>query len=138
MKLSRILVPVDFLACSEKALATARELAAAMGGEITALAVWQPPEFAGADLMVLAHSENLSIGDYGRQHTERELEAFAPDLRREVRMGEPRQVILERAADFDLIVMGTHGKTGASRLLLGSVAEAVVRRAACPVLTVHA
>jgi nucleotide-binding universal stress UspA family protein len=39
---------------------------------------------------------------------------------------------------IDLIVMGTHGRSGASRLLMGSVAEAVVRSAGCPVLTVHA
>ena len=41
------------------------------------------------------------------------------------------------AHDIDLIVIGTHGRSGASRWLLGSVAEAVVRAAACPVLTVH-
>ncbi len=108
------------------------------------LHVWRPPEFAGADLMVLAHSENLSVGELGRREAELEMqrfvEAVAPGaaLRREIAIGDPRRVILERAAEFDLIAMGTHGRAGAARLLLGSVAEAVVRRAPCPVLTVHA
>jgi nucleotide-binding universal stress UspA family protein len=56
-----------------------------------------------------------------------------------VEAGEPSDGILEaaRAVRADLIVMGTHGRTGIARLLLGSVAEAVLRRATCPVLTVR-
>jgi nucleotide-binding universal stress UspA family protein len=52
--------------------------------------------------------------------------------------GQPADVILERACrgDVDLIVMGTHGRTGLQRLLVGSVAEGVLRRAPCPVVVV--
>ncbi|MDR7544554.1 MAG: universal stress protein [Armatimonadota bacterium] len=52
--------------------------------------------------------------------------------------GQPADVILERASrgDVDLIVMGTHGRTGLQRLLVGSVAEGVLRRAPCPVVVV--
>jgi nucleotide-binding universal stress UspA family protein len=52
--------------------------------------------------------------------------------------GDPAAGILEKAREMpcDLIVMGTHGRTGVGRLLMGSVAEAVLRRAPCPVLTV--
>ncbi|SRR5579875_3012163 len=55
-----------------------------------------------------------------------------------IRSGVPETVIMEVAAELepDLIVMATHGRTGLSHLILGSVAEAVVREAACPVLTV--
>lgn len=54
--------------------------------------------------------------------------------------GDPVEVILDQAKSVkaDLIVMGTHGRRGMSRLMLGSVAESVVRRAGCPVLTVKA
>jgi hypothetical protein len=54
--------------------------------------------------------------------------------------GDPEQVILGLASrdGYDLIVMGTHGRTGVSHLVRGSVAEHVVRRAQCPVLTIHA
>jgi len=60
--------------------------------------------------------------------------------RREVRVGETYQRIVEYAEQegIDLIVMGTHGRTGVSRLLMGSVAENVVRHAPCPVLLARA
>ena len=71
-------------------------------------------------------------------------EALGPEqgdrpLRMTVKVGDPRaQIVVHAAAeDADLIVMGTHGRTGAARFLLGSVAERVVREAGCPVLTVH-
>jgi nucleotide-binding universal stress UspA family protein len=56
-----------------------------------------------------------------------------------VKIGDPRSVILDMAAkeNADLIVMGTRGRTGASHLIFGSVAEHVVRTAPCPVLTVR-
>ena len=56
-----------------------------------------------------------------------------------VEAGEPSDTILQIAKDggADLIVMGTHGRTGLSRLLIGSVAEAVLRRSTCPVLTLR-
>jgi nucleotide-binding universal stress UspA family protein len=57
----------------------------------------------------------------------------------EIVPGNPAEVIVERARaeGYDLIVVGTHGRTGVSHLLVGSVAEKVVRLAACPVLTVR-
>ena len=56
-----------------------------------------------------------------------------------VEAGEPSDLILQVAKEgrVDLIVMGTHGRTGLSRLLIGSVAEAVLRRSTCPVLTIR-
>ena len=58
---------------------------------------------------------------------------------RAMRLGRPTDEIVRYASEheIDLIVMGTHGREGVARMLLGSVAEKVVRRAACPVLTVH-
>ena len=57
----------------------------------------------------------------------------------EVLFGKPAQAIVDYAADngFDLIVMGTHGRAGIAHLLMGSVAERVVRHATCPVMTIH-
>ena len=54
-----------------------------------------------------------------------------------IETGEPTQQIMEAAPDYDLIVMGTHGRTGLTHLMLGSIAEKVVRRATTPVLTVR-
>jgi nucleotide-binding universal stress UspA family protein len=60
-------------------------------------------------------------------------------FRRQLATGDPADTILEVAEDgrFDLIVMGTHGRTGIKRMILGSVAETVTRRATCPVLTIR-
>jgi nucleotide-binding universal stress UspA family protein len=70
---------------------------------------------------------------------ERALDLGAPSVTIDATAGAPADGILAaaRAGGFDLIVMGTHGRRGLSRMILGSVAEAVLRRAPCPVLTVH-
>jgi nucleotide-binding universal stress UspA family protein len=49
----------------------------------------------------------------------------------------PEIISLSQGGGFDMIVMGTHGRSGLQHVLMGSVAEAVVRRALCPVLTIH-
>ena len=71
----------------------------------------------------------------------RAIKSPAPTVTLEYRLleGDPAGVITETAAetDADLIVMGTHGRTGFTRLIMGSVAEEVLRRAPCPVLTVR-
>jgi nucleotide-binding universal stress UspA family protein len=61
-------------------------------------------------------------------------------VERRLVIGDPALEILDEAQEskVDLIVMGTHGRSGLGRLLMGSVAESVVRKAACPVLTVKA
>lgn len=136
----RLLVPVDFSDCSKAAVNLAKQL----GAEITLLHVWQPPELAGADLYVLAHSEKLSIGELGQRQAKQELDQLADALglgaaARRVEIGKPRERIVELAesGDYDWIVMGTHGRTGRARLFAGSVTEGVVRRSAIPVLTVR-
>lgn len=141
-----VLVPVDFSECSRAALRYALALAEAFDAKVTLLHVWEPPEFAGADLMVLAHSEGISVGDYGRRQAKQELDQLADTLERgealerTIEIGRPRERILALAdsGTYDLVVMGTHGRTGRARMFAGSVAEAVVRRATIPVLTVRA
>src|SRR5262249_48385290 len=78
-----------------------------------------------------------------REIARKQLDAIRPAnpalrVERAARAGPSRQAILEAAAEFraDLIVMGTHGRTGFRRLVLGSVTEEVLRKAPCPVLTV--
>ncbi len=70
---------------------------------------------------------------------QRAVEALGLCARRKIVVGTPAEVIVAEAQgeQADLIVMGTHGRSGLSHVLLGSVAEAVIRKAACPVLTVQ-
>ncbi len=58
-------------------------------------------------------------------------------IERKVVLGHPRDELVSAANDYDLIVVGTHGRKGLSHFFLGSVAEQIVRRAPCPVLTIH-
>ena len=137
MKPRRILVPIDFSAGSDAALEMATSLARDSGGSL-----------------VLAHVEIISLSAAGGEYlnampeppTEEllaKLDAVAlPDshvpVERRLLAGDPADAIvrLAQTEEVDMIVMGTHGRRGLSRLLMGSVAEAVVRAAPCPVLTV--
>lgn len=138
ISLHRILSPTDFSAGSRRAAEYAGFLARKLGAELHLLhAVLVGQErAAGGD-------EALSVEQLLERQAESlqsELGAPAIELRRIARRGySAGVVILEYAAevDADLIVLGTHRRRGAQRLLLGSVAEEVVRYANCPVLTVR-
>ena len=141
----RILVPVDFTEHSEHATWYACELAARIGARIELLHVVEDPFISGAwspGVYLGPSAEMLeSILTDAENRLERAASAVAESGVRPqyvVLRGHPAQSIVEhaRTGDADLIVMGTHGRTGLSHLLLGSVAERTLRTAACPVLTI--
>jgi len=128
----RILVATDFSLCSLTALEHAEELARRFAAELLLLhALDVPPGVAELPHGPAAERELVRtiqyLGDHG-------LEA-----RSLLRGGPAVETILETAASerASLIVMGTHGRTGMTHVLMGSVAEHVVRSARCPVLTVR-
>ncbi|MCC6750378.1 MAG: universal stress protein [Deltaproteobacteria bacterium] len=145
--LERILVPVDLSACSMRALNYALWLAGEHGAQLDVLYVWHSSVAATPSPF---RTDAISFGeaalDYNIGEARLELETFLsgietdrkPMRRADVVEGGPLDAILERAKSgaYDLIVMGTHGRTGLARVTLGSVAERVVRQAPCPVLTV--
>jgi universal stress protein A len=120
-----LVFPTDFSECSYHAGRTAAAIARHFGARIHALHV-EPPVTAPAEPSQLS----AAIADLGGGV---EVVTATAD-------GVPARQICAYAARVgaDLIVMGTHGRTGISRALLGSVAEAVVRHAACPVMTIPA
>jgi universal stress protein A len=136
-----IVVPYDFSAASRNALAWAAELHRATGGPPIRLIHTIDPLAGGTPEMLAV---TIPTEDELRKFeallaeaaVEEHVEATAQIL---VRSGSPGAVILEAVREIgcDLIVMGTHGRTGVRRLLLGSVAEHVVRHAHCPVVTVR-
>ncbi len=144
--LTRILVPNDFSETSDAALAYARALAARFGASLHLLHVFADPYASGA----YAPEVYAPLPPEVREHALRDLEER---LRERLADGVPRASegtativtgltatkIVQHAAEqeIDLIVMGTHGRRGVAHLLLGSVAEHVVRTAGCPVLTVR-
>ena len=141
----RILHPTDFSRASAPALRRAVALARACRAPLVLLHVMTPPSpFIGEDTLPSSYVDLLILA---RRSAKRRLAAALARVRRErVRAqaifaeGLPADEILRavRRARADLIVMGTHGRTGVSRVFMGSVAERVVRESRCPVLTVRA
>ena len=144
---SQILVPVDFSAHSELTVEYAGELAGRLGASVHLLHVVQPIATValgqdGVDLSPLIELEARAAADAERQMgaIRAALAASGLTVSTEVLTGHPATVIvtIARERKRDLIVMGTHGRTGLTHLFMGSVAEKVTRLAPCPVLTVRA
>lgn len=142
--ITNILVPVDFSPGSYSAVDYAVGLALAHGAALTLFHAQEPLTpmsqiVPGADggIDLQANKDRILSG----------LQDLAARIKREralelsvaIGTGFPTEQILSKAEEgrFDLIVMGTHGRTGMGRFIMGSVAETVVRRSHCPVLTVH-
>lgn len=139
---SKILVPVDFLPHSAEAVRHAMDLAGQHSAEVVLLYAYEPGQYPATPGDVIYDAEQLQ-----RMTTKERarLDAVRRDadplsqrrITTHVALGAPVHAIIEAATRecVDLIVMGTHGRTGVGRALLGSVAEQVMRRASCPVLT---
>ncbi|HEY5944775.1 MAG TPA: universal stress protein [Kofleriaceae bacterium] len=140
MKITNILVPTDFSPCSEQALDYAIELAAKLDAKVNLLSVIGIPSYGVPELGV---GITATMMDNLVEDNTRALEQLARDRKAVsqtlVRAGDARDVILQTVEELkvDLIVMGTHGRRGISRALLGSVAEMIVRTSPVPVLTVR-
>ena len=140
MQLKMILVPIDFFSCSDFALWRAVDLAKLTGGEIHLLHAYQLP--AAIPTHVTLPPRILDqLRDAAREGVHKRVELVAAQGVKadgSVVWDTPEHAILEAAERIraDLIVMGTHGRTGMKHVVLGSVAERTVRLAPCPVLTV--
>jgi nucleotide-binding universal stress UspA family protein len=133
---ARILVPTDFSAPSEAALAYGRGLASQCDAALHLIHVAENP-FLRAAVQDRCSLEDAIVRRLQDRLTDADRERGAVAILEQ--SDEPANEILRyaRSADIDLIVMGTHGRTGLARVVLGSVAETVVRTAPCPVLTLH-
>ena len=139
--LKQILVPTDFSEPSENALRYGKALAEAFGAALHLLHVLEDPVVFGWEgyytPLVGEDLERNVRGQLGKLLTDAEREGFRAQLA--TARGSPFVEVVRyaRAQAIDLIVMGTHGRGPVAHLLLGSVAERVVRTAPCPVLTVR-
>jgi nucleotide-binding universal stress UspA family protein len=132
-----ILHPTDFSDSSRSAFELACALARDYGARLIVLHVNQTTAIYAPDGIVTGAPVE---GAFELRARLAQLRPDDPRVQVEYKLldGEPVEQILKAAAHVDLIVLGTHGATGLSRLLMGSVAEDVLRRAPCPVLTVRA
>jgi nucleotide-binding universal stress UspA family protein len=145
-RITTILVPTDFSAASDRALAYARDIADAFGATLHLLHVFDNPFAAGAfmDMYTPAPADDVerlerqALTQLATLLTPEQQAKYAPTFA--ARMGLPAQQILQYAEEhgaIDVIVLaaGRHGRV--ARLIRGSVADTIVRMAPCPVVTVH-
>lgn len=145
-RITRILVPTDFSATADAALEYAFALAGRFGAPLHLLHVLDDP-FVSDGMAAEAYiteapalrTAMLHDAQDKLRHRAAVRDTRVPSIETEVLFGHGARTIADYAAErgIDLIVMGTHGRTGFAHLLLGSVAERLVRIAPCPVLTVR-
>ena len=144
--ITKILVPVDFSPHAQRAFGYATTLARRLGAELSLVHVVEDPFATGAwggEVYIPNIGELLQELIAAAEHRLTTLQdgavAQGVTTRTAVITGRPAQSIIEHAVSekCDLIVMGTHGRTGLSHAVMGSVAERVLRKAPCPVLTIR-
>jgi len=138
LPIKTILHPTDFSELSDAAFQLACSLARDHKGRIVVLHVVPPPQSHGE---VIARQQGEGYhADLWRMLEDIRPEDAAVPVERRLEDGDPAETILRVAGEegADLIVLGTHGRGALGKLLMGSVAEKVVRGAPCPVLTTNA
>ncbi|MFB6077630.1 MAG: universal stress protein [Halarchaeum sp.] len=135
----RILVPTDGSPEGEDAVDEALELAELTGATVVALYVIDTRDYTAIpeSTWTTLQEELRAEGQNAVATVEERANAAGVPVETTIARGAPHEVILEESADCDAIVMGTHGRTGVDRFLLGSVTERVVRQSEKPVLVVH-
>jgi len=144
MSFHKILCPTDYSEGSREGLRVASQLAAESDGQLVIVHVWHAPS---------TYTPDMAFSPDTIETLRRDAEASLAVWKSEAEANGARHVstrfitgtawhelveLIERDREIDLVVMGTHGRTGLQHVLLGSVAEKVVRHAACPVLVVRA
>jgi len=137
-----ILVPVDFTEASSGLLQAAGDLARKFGSELTLVHVYEVPAYVYGGVMYAPTELFAPIAQAARAHLDEVLRGVreaVPGAKGVLRQGLPSYEILAAIDELhpDLVVMGTHGRRGVRHVLLGSVAEKVVRMSAVPVLTLR-
>jgi nucleotide-binding universal stress UspA family protein len=145
MAFDKILVPTDYSDSSKRALELAFTLSES--AEVTVVHVWDRPAFVHEEMTVgYKDGNHRSLAELIRENAEKEMTDFLAPVsvpagrRLEHRLvsGDPVAAILEEATrgGYQVLVVGTHGRTGMTKLLLGSVTEKLIRLAPIPVLSV--
>ena len=146
MSIRNILVPTDFSAASQEAVRYAYELAVRLDATLHLLHVLENPFAPGAFMEMYSPPPAEYFTDLEQQAEMKLKTVLTEDQQRQVRavlttrLGVPSSEILDRLQEepqIDLVVMATHGRGGVARLVMGSVADRVLRTAPCPVLTMR-
>ena len=138
-RLSRILVATDFSVQARNALEWAQRFADAFGARLILLHVIDIFSLAEMGCVMEGGTDPLGLLREQARRSMSELKTLVPNAETVIREASPRPAIVDAALELNcqMIVMGTHGRSGLAHLLLGSVAEYVVRNSKVPVLAVH-
>ena len=139
--IKRILIATDGSEHTKDAVSKGLKLAKILGAEVTALYVIDQTSFVSFPMdstIVSVYSLLENEGKRAVDEVKAEGDQLGVNVTPVVVEGSPTRKIVEMAADFDLVVMGTLGRSAISKLFMGSVAERVTRYAPCPVLVVRA
>lgn len=147
MPIQRILVPVDYSSCSRAALRFAAEIAQKFQASLDVVHVWDRPSYVSDVVMTTTEPvSGKSLIRAIQENAQRDLDEFlsttalpaGTKITGHLLTGDPASALLHelKRQRYDMVVAGTHGRTGLAHLLLGSVAEKLVRLSAVPVLTV--
>ncbi|MEU9044915.1 MULTISPECIES: universal stress protein [unclassified Kitasatospora] len=136
----RVVVGVDGSPSSHAALRWAVRHATLIGGVVEAVGAWDPPSHVGWSAPVVDMSFDRDLA--GRRFAEELRTVLGTDRPVEVRptmvMGDPSDVLLDASKGAEVLVVGSHGRGGFTRALLGSVSTRCAQHAACPVVIVRA
>lgn len=139
-------MPVDYSDHCLAALSYAAELAKGFGGKLDIVHVWDRPTYISDAVLVGHGSSQRSLGEMIRENAEQDMQTFLAKLTlpdgvlgsERLVSGDPASALLKEIEreKYDLVVMGTHGRSGFAHLLLGSVTEKLIRHSTVPVMTV--
>ncbi len=135
----RILIPTDGSETSEIAVDKGLALARMLGASIKVLFVVDTTTFRDIppdELITNLRGHMESKGDDILSEIEERADELGVEMEKSLVHGHPDDLIVEESENFDLIVIGTHARSGLSRLLIGSITERVVRHAKCPVMVI--
>ena len=139
-EMKKILIATDGSEYTKEAVTTGLKLAKVLDAEVTALYVIDQTSFVTFPVdssIVSVYPQLENEGKRAVEEVKKEGEALGVKVTSVVAEGSPTRKIVEVAADFDLVVMGTLGRSALGKLFIGSVAERVTRYAPCPVLVVR-
>jgi nucleotide-binding universal stress UspA family protein len=140
LQIRHILVCTDFSEHADVAMGQAIDLARQVGARVTLLHAFSPMPFLGPDGSGVALiGDVLSAAEEALEKRCEKIEAMGVKVEKRLLEGPAPEALLRATRELgcDLAVLGTHGRTGIKRAILGSVAERVVREAGCPVLTIR-
>jgi len=139
-EIRKILIATDGSEYTKEAVSTGLHFAKMLSADVTALYVIDQTSFVSFPIdssIVSVYSLLENEGKKAVEDVKKEGEALSVKVETIVAEGSPTRKIVETSADFDLVVLGTLGRSALSKLFMGSVAERVTRYAPCPVLVVR-